>query len=67
MDIQSAHKEGETLRGAAAICRTTHKPVKRILEAADRAEAGLSPGSRSTGLDGLSEFEDEPKPVVERP
>ena len=42
MDIQSAYKEVGTLRGAAAICRTTHKTVKRILEAAERAEAGVA-------------------------
>ena len=42
MDIQSAYKEAGTLRGAAAICGTTHKTVKRILEAAERAEAGVA-------------------------
>ena len=35
--IQSAYKEAGILRGAAAICGTTHKTVKRILEAAGRA------------------------------
>ena len=35
MDIQSAYKEAGTLRGAAAICGTTHKTVKRILHHAN--------------------------------
>ena len=41
MDIQSAYKEAGTLRGAAAICGTTHKTVRRILEAAERASTGV--------------------------
>ena len=50
MDIQSAYKEAGTLRGAAAICGTTHKTVKRILEAAERAEAGVVAVKRDRNL-----------------
>ena len=37
MDIIAAYREVGTYRGAAAICGTTHKTVKRIVE---RHEAG---------------------------
>ena len=36
MDIQSAYREVGTYRGAAEICGTTHKTVKRVVEAALR-------------------------------
>ena len=54
MDIQSAYKEAGTLRGAAAICGTTHKTVKRILEAAERAETGVEV-KRERNFDGVRE------------
>ena len=37
MDIISAYRQAGTYRGAAEICGTTHKTVKRVIE---RAEAG---------------------------
>jgi transposase len=37
MDVLAAYREVGTYRGAAAICGTTHKTVKRIV---DRHEAG---------------------------
>jgi hypothetical protein len=37
MDIIAAYREVGTYRGAAVMCGTTHKTVKRIIE---RAEAG---------------------------
>ncbi len=52
--IQSAYKEAGILRGAAAICGTTHKTVKRILEAAERAEAGVAV-RRERNFDGARE------------
>ena len=57
MDIQSAYKEAGTLRGAAAICGTTHKTVKRILEAAAAEARAVNPAVRfyaglATNLDG---------------
>ncbi len=54
MDIQSAYKEAGTLRGAAAICGTNHKTVKRILEAAERAETGVEV-KRERNFDGVRE------------
>jgi hypothetical protein len=37
MDIISAYQQAGTYRGAAALCGTTHKTVKRVIE---RAQAG---------------------------
>ena len=36
MDINAAYREVGTYRGAAEICGTTHKTVKRIVEATGR-------------------------------
>jgi transposase len=43
MDIIAAYREVGTYRGAAVMCGTTHKTVKRIIE---RAEAGGKPPVR---------------------
>jgi hypothetical protein len=43
MDIIAACQQVGTFRGAAAMCGTTHKTVKRIIE---RAEAGGKPPAR---------------------
>jgi transposase len=43
MDIIAAYQQVGTYRGAAAMCGTTHKTVKRIIE---RAEAGGTPPAR---------------------
>ncbi len=40
MDINDAYREVGTYRGAADICGTTHKTVKRVIEAAGRVERG---------------------------
>jgi transposase len=45
MDIISAYQQAGTYRGAAALCGTTHKTVKRVIE---RAQAG---GSRPVRKD----------------
>lgn len=37
MDINAAYREVGTYRGAAQICGTTHKTVKRVVEASERA------------------------------
>jgi hypothetical protein len=42
MNIISTYREVGTYRGAAALCGTTHKTVKRAVE---RAEAGGQPGA----------------------
>jgi transposase len=40
MDIVNAYAELGTYRGAAALCGTTHKTVKRVLERRARGQAG---------------------------
>ena len=44
MDIISAYREVGTYRGAAELCGTTHKTVKRVV---DRAEAGSAAPERA--------------------
>jgi transposase len=43
MDMTSAYREMGSYRGAAEICGTTHRTVKKAVLAAQRAEAGLDP------------------------
>ena len=43
MDIKSAYREVGTYRGAADICGTTPKTVKRAVLAAERAATGTEP------------------------
>lgn len=52
MDIINAYEETGSLRAAAALCGTTHKTVKRVLE---RRAAGQRPGRRVTTGPGLAE------------
>src|SRR4051795_11108252 len=40
MDIVNAYAELGTYRGAAALCGTTHKTVKRVLERRSRDQVG---------------------------
>ena len=55
MDIVNAYETVGTYRGAAALCGTTHKTVKRVLERRQRAEVGRRPG-RPLKTAGLSEL-----------
>lgn len=43
MDIVNAYEAVGTYRGAAALCGTTHKTVKRVLERRQRVEVGRRP------------------------
>jgi transposase len=43
MDIINAYQTVGTYRGAAALCGTTHKTVKRVLERRGRGQAGRRP------------------------
>ena len=47
MDVIAAYRDVGSYRGAAAICGTTHKTVKRIIEA---HEAGAGSAGRRSGL-----------------
>lgn len=42
MDVISAYREVGTYRGAAAICGTTHKTVRRVIEAHNSANGAPS-------------------------
>lgn len=46
MDVISAYRDVGTYRGAAAICGTTHKTVRRIIEAHEAAGTGGAPPVR---------------------
>jgi transposase len=52
LDIINAYKETGSLRAAAALCGTTHKTVKRVLE---RRAAGQRPGRRRVPRPGLAD------------
>ena len=47
MDVIAAYRDVGTYRGAAAICGTTHKTVKRIVEAHEAASNGTAPSDRA--------------------
>jgi transposase len=50
MDVLAAYREVGTYRGAAAICGTTHKTVRRIVEQHEVSSAGqLSPARKDRG------------------
>lgn len=40
MDVIAAYQQVGTYRGAAAMCGTTHKTVKRIIEAGQLGDVG---------------------------
>jgi len=46
MDVIAAYQDVGSYRGAAAICGTTHKTVRRIIEAHEAATAGTPPPPR---------------------
>jgi transposase len=52
LDIINAYEETGSMRTAAALCGTTHKTVKRVLE---RRAAGQRPGRRRAPRPGLAE------------
>jgi hypothetical protein len=43
MDVIAAYRDVGTFRGAAVMCGTTHKTVRRIIEAHDAAGSGQVP------------------------
>jgi transposase len=47
MDMVNAYQSVGTYRGAAALCGTTHKTVKRVLERRQRAQLGRRPARES--------------------
>src|SRR5438045_7898504 len=55
MDVISAYRDVGTYRGAAAICGTTHKTVKRIIEAHEAGNAPVEKGQRVRNYDEVIE------------
>ena len=47
MDVIAAYRDVGTYRGAAQICGTTHKTVKRIIEAHELISEGGCPPQRA--------------------
>ena len=58
MDVIAAYRDVGTYRGAAAICGTTHKTVRRIIEAHEAAGIGQVPAKpvRPRNYDGVGEL-----------
>ena len=55
MDIISAYREVGTYRGAAEICATTHKTVRRVIERAEAGEARPVPAVRVCNYESVTE------------
>lgn len=56
MDIVAAYQQVGTYRGAAAICGTTHKTVKRVVARAEAGEPAPGPRERSRNYAGVVEL-----------
>ncbi len=58
MDIVNAYRLMGTYRGAATLCGTTHKTVRRVVERAEQGELPGEPGTRPRNTDVAREFID---------
>jgi transposase len=56
MDVISAYRVVGTYRGAAAICGTTHKTVKRIIEAQEVGHVTVEKSARARNYDEVTEL-----------
>src|SRR5437016_5043315 len=56
MDMVNAYAELGSYRAAAAVCGTTHKTVKRIVERQRRGAVERPPLSRPKQVDGVTEL-----------
>ena len=55
MDVISAYRDVGSYRGAAAICGTTHKTVKRIIELHEAGNAPVEKPSRARNFDEVAD------------
>ena len=55
MDIISAYREVGTYRGAAEICATTHKTVRRVIERAEAGDAQPVPAARVRNYESVAD------------
>lgn len=58
MDVIAAYRDVGSYRGAAAICGTTHKTVKRIIEQHEASSAGVAPVERAQRARNFDEVSD---------
>ena len=58
MDVIAAYRDVGSYRGAAAICGTTHKTVKRIIEQHEASSVGAGPVARVHRARNFDEVED---------
>ncbi len=56
MDIISAYREVGTYRGAAQICATTHKTVRRVVERAEAGGDARRPAPRARNFESVAEL-----------
>ena len=56
MDIISAYQQVGSFRGAAALCGTTHKTVKRIVEKFEAGETAPPRDERARNYDAVTEL-----------
>ena len=56
MDVISAYREVGTYRGAAAMCGTTHKTVKRVIEAHNAADGAAPKAPRARNYDAVADL-----------
>ncbi|WP_156887291.1 IS21 family transposase [Nocardioides sp. CF8] len=56
MDVISAYRDVGTYRGAAAICGTTHKTVKRIIEAHEAGGVAVEKPPRARNFDEVADL-----------
>lgn len=56
MDVISAYRDVGSYRGAAAICGTTHKTVKRIIEAHNAGGVGVERQQRARNYDEVADL-----------
>lgn len=56
MDVIAAYRQVGSYRGAAAMCGTTHKTVKRIIEAHEAGEGRLPAGQRERNTDEVKDL-----------
>jgi hypothetical protein len=56
MDVIAAYRDVGSYRGAAAICGTTHKTVKRIIEAHEAGNAGVERTPRARNFDEVTDL-----------
>jgi hypothetical protein len=66
MDVIAAYRDVGTYRGAAAICGTTHKTVRRIIEAREAASNASAGGALPARAPRARNYDELGELVVEK-